>query len=394
VDLRRYCDDAVYYSNCLPPYFPGNVVGCPSDFHYVMTSEMARKMATMTEHLQRYRNRGNAYQNGAMYAFARDVIGTGFKTDHVVIARHEEVLRKTQDFSMEADYYKCFPRSPPPPSTRSLSPPAPRPTPAPKVAFVVRGLIYDPHRAARGGWLHPVGDHDFLSRAWPSMLANLVRPARECGFAVDVYVAMHHNSLARLSSEYLSRLHSIDSNVTVWISSPETVDQQFDLAKAFLEQFDGVAYDLVILSRDDFVYRWGSWKALSNGYDSSKLNIVSTDCSNHLWDGLHVFPGSATPIFAHAFGGWWAHDILDKSDYNWDQLNLWFSELYGQPDACEPAMGYLDRGVGASINEHYSTFEIQNAYAREVHDDEYHCCSMAHKELNEMPRLRQCPVLG
>ena len=29
VDLRHYCKDAVYYSNCYPPFFPGRNKGCP-----------------------------------------------------------------------------------------------------------------------------------------------------------------------------------------------------------------------------------------------------------------------------------------------------------------------------------------------------------------------------
>ena len=116
IDLRRYCDDAVYYSNCLPPYFPGRDDGCPSDFHYVMTSANARRFATMATgnngaYLQQYRNTDNDFENMAMRDFVRDVVGTEFRTDHVVIARHEEVLRKTPDLHQEADYYRCHPRN-------------------------------------------------------------------------------------------------------------------------------------------------------------------------------------------------------------------------------------------------------------------------------------------
>jgi len=110
VDLRRYCNDAVYYSNCYPPYHPGRPDGCPSDFHYVMTSEMARRMATLPEHLVRYRNWDNAYSNAAMRDFVRDIIGVDFKTDHVVIARHENIFRAETDYMGEANYYKCHPR--------------------------------------------------------------------------------------------------------------------------------------------------------------------------------------------------------------------------------------------------------------------------------------------
>lgn len=290
------------------------------------------------------------------------------------------------------------PSPPAPPSTPPSHPPSRPPSspPVAAVAFVVRGLIYFPHRAPRGGSLHPIGDHDFLARAWPSMRDHLVQPAKECGFTVDLYITLHPNSLPRLSSEYLSRLRSISSNVTIWTVRPDTHDEQFDLAKAFLEafmeHFHGETYDLVIMTRDDFVYRPGSWKALSNGYDSTMLNLVSTDCAHHFWDGLHVFPGSATPIFARAFRGWWAHDILDTSDYRPDQLNLWFSNMYAQPDECEPAMGYLDRGFGASIHELYSSLADQNEHARDKYDGQF-CCARAHEELDEMPVIRRCPVL-
>lgn len=106
VDLRRYCDDAVYYSNCHPPYFPSRPDGCPSDFHYIMTSETARKIAVhILPHLLKSRQRTDA--NHAMKNFLRDLLGVEYRTDHVVIARHEEVFRKTQNLMMEADFFKC-----------------------------------------------------------------------------------------------------------------------------------------------------------------------------------------------------------------------------------------------------------------------------------------------
>ena len=84
-----------------------------------MTSEMAIKMATMPQHLARYRNTENDMSNAVMGEFVREVVGAGWTTDHVVIARHEEVFRKTPDLMMEADYYKCHP--PPLPPHAALS---------------------------------------------------------------------------------------------------------------------------------------------------------------------------------------------------------------------------------------------------------------------------------
>ena len=109
VDLRRYCDDAIYFSNCHPPYFPGRTDGCPSDFHYVMSSESARRMSSIIDHLQQYRNTQNMMSNSAMGEFVHQVVGVDFRTDHIVIARHEEVFRKTQNLMMEADFYRCHP---------------------------------------------------------------------------------------------------------------------------------------------------------------------------------------------------------------------------------------------------------------------------------------------
>jgi len=114
VDVRSYCSDAVYYTNCHAPYFPRRP--CTSDFHYVMTSEMSRKFATIPEHLGRYRALPPAglpelsiQNNDCMEQFVNEIVGAEFKTDHVVIARGEEVFRKTQDLMMEADYYRCHP---------------------------------------------------------------------------------------------------------------------------------------------------------------------------------------------------------------------------------------------------------------------------------------------
>eukprot|EP00964_Phaeocystis_antarctica_P013322 scaffold7294_cov75-Phaeocystis_antarctica.AAC.2 len=43
--------------------------------------------------------------NSAMGNFVYEAVGVDFRTDHIVIARHEEVYRKTQDLMMEANYY-------------------------------------------------------------------------------------------------------------------------------------------------------------------------------------------------------------------------------------------------------------------------------------------------
>ena len=85
----------------------------------------------------------------------------------------------------------------------------------------------------------------------------------------------------------------------------DTPDSQFDVPRAFLQQqFDASAYQLVVMTRDDFVYRQGSWDALSSRYDPRKLNIVSTDCSGHVWDGLHCsLPHKPRSLRVHGLAG-------------------------------------------------------------------------------------------
>ena len=87
-------------------FYPSRPNGCPSDFHYIMTSESARNMAVhILPHLLKYRNTTNV--NHAMENFVRDLLGVKYRTDHVVIGRHEEVFRKTQNLMMEANFFKC-----------------------------------------------------------------------------------------------------------------------------------------------------------------------------------------------------------------------------------------------------------------------------------------------
>ena len=75
-----------------------------------MSSVSAHTLATnILAHLGQYRRYENDMSNSAMGNFVRDVIGVSWQTDHIVIARHEEVIRKTPSLSMEADFYRCHP---------------------------------------------------------------------------------------------------------------------------------------------------------------------------------------------------------------------------------------------------------------------------------------------
>jgi len=66
-------------------------------------------MTSIISYLQQYRNTGNMMSNSAMGNFVHEAVGVDFRTDHIVIGRHEEVYRKTQDLMMEANFYHCHP---------------------------------------------------------------------------------------------------------------------------------------------------------------------------------------------------------------------------------------------------------------------------------------------
>lgn len=97
VDLRRYCDDRVYRSNCDPPYH----TACLADLHYVMTSSAAAAFSTVDRHLNEFAFGSRAVEDGgrlrgnlAMGEFVLRYVGLPLVADHIVIERHEEVSRK------------------------------------------------------------------------------------------------------------------------------------------------------------------------------------------------------------------------------------------------------------------------------------------------------------
>jgi len=558
VDLRHYCKDAVYYSNCYPPFFPGRNKGCPSDFHYVMSSDSARRFAGLYPHHLRQSNPDNETNeivtNARMRSYVQSVVGVAFRTDHVVIARHEEVLRKTPDLHMEADYRACVLARPtlshPSPLARSLplvhpSPLLDRPphspnrpygifetirspgrrlnsdaatvasnrsissagdgvkarpcwirlprqnlhaminrehtgcsirfaglaeaqracertahcggvsrdrgltcggrvlrfelrsaqpkdlhaaattswllqgdaaaaptacasrghglhgtsgSPAaefepaarvpaadddmrelpPRIALVVRGKIYEAaHRplSTAGSFLKPY-THSFL-RAWPSMRDRLLDAARRgCnGSTVDIFVTAHASARERLPPGYLRRLLGITANVLFFGSIP---DRQFAVAAAFLEHFAPRAYmySIVIMTRDDFVYDADAWATISARYDPHAINLVSNDCANASWDGLHVFAPAAVTTLAHTLRGkgpaaaYSAHGItrgLAARGVRW-RIHYWYTGMYGAPDFCRPAMGYVDRGSNVNTFEHRVFLEKCEAGRRKVRE--------------------------
>jgi hypothetical protein len=59
-NLRRYCDDRVYRSNCDPPYH----ATCLADLHYVMTSSAAAAFSTVDRHLNEFAFGSSAVEDG------------------------------------------------------------------------------------------------------------------------------------------------------------------------------------------------------------------------------------------------------------------------------------------------------------------------------------------
>ena len=238
-----------------------------------------------------------------------------------------------------------------------------------------------------------------LRHGWWSVRDNFVRPARGCGYDVDVFIAMHRNARNRMPDEYVARLQAIDNSTELWVSAPDLEDQQFTTVVSFLDFLAPRAstYALVIMTRDDFVYDDGSWDILASHYDRSTLNLVSDDCAHHKWDGLHVFPGADVTIFRQAIAEnvdypHWAHSIDYQTALSVRPLNTWFQGNYGQPDECKPAMGYLDRGEGNGIVERLGNGIFDDARRQGA------CCAEPWKEFNDlrnpnMATLRSCPVL-
>lgn len=98
VDLRRYCDDTFYLNNCFPPVWRQP---CLADFHFVMTTPMAQRLADLPSHLGNSTGRlvlltqqiGNA-SNTEFVRYILRHVAARWAPDHVVAMRHEEVWRK------------------------------------------------------------------------------------------------------------------------------------------------------------------------------------------------------------------------------------------------------------------------------------------------------------
>ena len=153
------------------------------------------------------------------------------------------------------------------------------------VAFVIRGVLfrsgYTP-RSNSAKSLNAPYKHDFLQQAWPSMKRELIEPAKQhCGYSIHLYVVTHNESVANFPPDFIDRVHAEvkPHNGQVFMASGR--NDQWDVAGSFLRERRSVLsrYELVIMTRDDFVYAPGSWHALSTRYLPDHLNLVSSDCA-------------------------------------------------------------------------------------------------------------------
>lgn len=97
VDLRRYCDSTFYVNNCFPPFWPAP---CLADFHFVMTTPMARRLVELPNQLGNAtgslvlltQQMGNS-SNAEFSEYVLRHVAPRWAPDHIVVQRHEEIRR-------------------------------------------------------------------------------------------------------------------------------------------------------------------------------------------------------------------------------------------------------------------------------------------------------------
>ena len=92
IDLRLFCQDRIHHSYCGKPFNPRGV--CPSDFHFILSGNLSRRLGHQLRANPLPRT-GN--DNEHLRRYFEMVLGARLVPDHVVINRHEEVLRKVGD---------------------------------------------------------------------------------------------------------------------------------------------------------------------------------------------------------------------------------------------------------------------------------------------------------
>ena len=186
--------------------------------------------------------------------------------------------------------------------------------------------------------------HDFTQRALPSMKHLMSRAQKECDLRTDIIVATTQKSYPK------NYLKSLTKNVSLVLVFEKEMTQ-FHLASEALEALASLLrwYDLVLMTRDDFVYADFAWDIIAAKYDPAPnvTNFVNADCYNNTWDGLHIFRGDEADLYGIAFAS-----LHRKSAHLFHipqhHQNFLVDGMHGQPDRCHPALGFVDRTSNAS----------------------------------------------
>ena len=121
VDLRQYCADRVYSNHGYQPYFQGQ--GVRTDFHFVMNSSAAAAFSTVDRHLGEFAFGAGADEfparsgkaNDAIRQFVHRYVGLPYVPDHMVVGRHEELIRKVRSRAVRYGFgalgRECFDQS-------------------------------------------------------------------------------------------------------------------------------------------------------------------------------------------------------------------------------------------------------------------------------------------
>ena len=251
----------------------------------------------------------------------------------------------------------------------------------PNLAVLVRGLVWKKQSGESHWAKHRSASaytHDALRAAFPSIMSHIIAPAERCGFRVRVLIGTYNATSAQAAAELDRRVKRMKPAHVFWYN-PNLVLTQFGLAQSLLvdffarEQRDMQSNDIVLLTRDDFVYSAHTWSAIASRYDPMQFNVAwIVGCQSGMpfyWDGLHVFPFVQTPVFATAFRADVgvgprtacirgkraarcenAH-MLRHAALSLNSTLIWIDGIYGNPNPhvpthCKQPLGYLDRGPG------------------------------------------------
>ena len=109
VDLRRYCVDVFYFNNCFPPFWQYQ---CQADFHFVFGQKLLQAFSLIISHFKNgsahFTGRQGHLTNNEIIQFVKKM-DCKWEADHVVVQRHEEVLRKGGDKRLRKKYFSTFP---------------------------------------------------------------------------------------------------------------------------------------------------------------------------------------------------------------------------------------------------------------------------------------------